>query len=75
MPAILEILVSLMADEYAQVSETAINALRNFQERQEGSDGCRSLKEMLEEGLLVLITSFVRRMKMEGKYPVMFPCL
>ncbi|XP_025082798.1 TELO2-interacting protein 1 homolog isoform X2 [Pomacea canaliculata] len=66
-PAILEILVSLMADEYAQVSEPAINALRNFQERQEGSDGCRSLKEMLEEGLLVLITSFVRRMKMEDE--------
>lgn len=63
---LLEVLVLLMTDGYEQVSKVARSVLEVYRDKQDATDNCRPLVELLKENLFALITSLPRRIRMEG---------
>ncbi|XP_074654350.1 TELO2-interacting protein 1 homolog [Tubulanus polymorphus] len=64
-PKLLEVLVSFIGDEYSSVKRASHDALKNFEAAQDEKTN-KLLLEILEENLLVLLTSLPRVIRTAG---------
>ncbi|KAH3822473.1 hypothetical protein DPMN_124252 [Dreissena polymorpha] len=73
-PHFLEILVSLISDDYSKVAEGSRHALELFSTSQSVTDQQHRLTELLEDNMLKLTTSLPRQIQTAGKALAVFMC-